>query len=111
MAKEKDFISPVEQFFDKAEETTDEKNEDTPADPAELDGADTAPAVLVPPEGYRVDPRFIEKKSQRVQLVMQPSLYKRAQKAAKKQKISFNELIHQLLNEYLTEFEKESKKK
>ena len=92
MAKEKDFISPAAQFFDKAEETTE-------------------PAALVPPEGYRVDPRFIEKKSQRVQLVMQPSLYKRAQRAAKKQKISFNELIHQLLNAYLTEFEKESKKK
>lgn len=108
MAKEKDFISPAAQFFEKAEETTDEKNEGTPAEP---DGTDTAPAVLVPPEGYRVDPRFIEKKSQRVQLVMQPSLYKRAQRAAKKQKISFNELIHQLLNAYLTEFEKESKKK
>lgn len=107
MAKEKDFISPAAQFFDKAEETT-EPAAETAADP---DGADTAPAVLVPPEGYRVDPRFIEKKSQRVQLVMQPSLYKRAQRAAKKQKISFNELIHQLLNEYLTEFEKESKKK
>lgn len=110
MAKEKDFISPAAQFFDKAEETT-EPAAETAAETAEPDGTDTAPAVLVPPEGYRVDPRFIEKKSQRVQLVMQPSLYKRAQRAAKKQKISFNEMVHQILNEYLTEFEKESKKK
>ena len=45
MAKEKDFISPAAQFFDKAEETT-EPAAKTAAEPAEPDGADTAPAVL-----------------------------------------------------------------
>lgn len=89
----KDFTSPAAQFFGDREE---------PAAPAELDSEKVIPE---PPEGYKLDPRFIEKKTQRVQLVMQPSLYKRAQKAAKKKKISFNELIHQLLNDYL---EKES---
>lgn len=47
-------------------------------------------------------PLYIEKKTQRVQLVLQPSLYKRAQKAAKKQKISFNEMVHQILDNYLS---------
>lgn len=108
MPKEKDFISPAAQFFNDME-----KEPDTT--PAAIEEADAHPGSTLkptdpPPEGYKIDPRFIEKKTKRVQLVLQPSLYKRAQKAAKKQKISFNEMVHQLLNEYLTEFEKERKK-
>mgnify|MGYP002512584094 CR=1 FL=1 len=53
-----------------------------------------------------IPPIYIEKKTQRVQLILQPSLYKRMQKAAKQQKVSFNELVHQVFEKYLSEREK-----
>ena len=52
-------------------------------------------------------PKYIEKKTKRVQLVLQPSLYKRMQKAAKHQKISFNELAHQVFEKYATDSEED----
>lgn len=49
------------------------------------------------PEGYKSNPAYIELKSKRVQLVLQPSLYERVKKAADKEGISFNEYCHRLL--------------
>lgn len=51
----------------------------------------------IPPRGYKHNPRFIETKSRRVQLVLQPSLYDKVKAKAQKSKISINEYIHQLL--------------
>jgi len=99
----KDFKTPAAQFFN-------DDNDSNTAAAAESVTEPTAPDTLTPPEGYKINPYYIEKKSQRVQLVMKPSIYKRSQKAAKKQKISFNELVHQALETYLNEFEKEKKK-
>lgn len=53
-----------------------------------------------PPEGYRVNPLYIEKKTKRVQLVLQPSLYAKAEAAARNAGISFNELVHRALQNY-----------
>lgn len=58
-----------------------------------------------PPEGYRVNPLYLEKKSQRVQVILQPSLYQKAKAASKEEKISFNELVHKALRAYLNESE------
>lgn len=57
-------------------------------------------AAEKPPRGYKVNPGYIETRSKRVQLLMQPSLYKKLSKAAKKQKRSVNDLIHTILEEY-----------
>ena len=101
----KDFKTPAAQFFN-------DDNDSSTAAAAETvtENEPTVSDTLTPPEGYKINPYYIEKKSQRVQLVMKPSIYKRSQKAAKKQKISFNELVHQVLETYLNEFEKEKKK-
>jgi hypothetical protein len=55
-------------------------------------------AAEAPPEGYKENPRFIELKTRRVQLVLQPSLYERVREAAFDAKLSLNEYIHQLLD-------------
>lgn len=54
-----------------------------------------------PLQGYKANPDYIETRSQRVQLLMQPSLYQKLKKAAKKQKRSANDLIHTILEEYI----------
>jgi len=51
------------------------------------------------PEGYKLNPEYIEKKSKRVQLVLQPSLYNRVKAKAKKSKLSLNEYVHQVLDQ------------
>ena len=50
---------------------------------------------------YKLDPKYIETKSRRVQLVMQPSLYNKIKQAASKQDISVNEFIHKTLEDAL----------
>lgn len=54
-----------------------------------------------PPPGYKVNPQFIEKKSQRLNLLIQPSVLNRLKKMAKKNKTSVNETINQLIIEKL----------
>ncbi|WP_332060213.1 hypothetical protein [Streptococcus canis] len=49
------------------------------------------------PEGYKLNPEYIEKKSRRVQLLMQPSLYDLLKSRALKEDTSVNNLIHELL--------------
>lgn len=50
------------------------------------------------PEGYKLNPRYIETKTKRVQLVLQPSLYEEVKNAAKKTGLSFNEYVHRALH-------------
>ena len=42
----------------------------------------------------------VEKRSRRVQIMLQPSLYKAVKKIADRRKVSFNDLLHNLLEEY-----------
>lgn len=57
----------------------------------------TSPAKA--PEGYKPNPLYIEKKTKRVQLVLQPSLFDRVKATADAKKLSVNEFVHQLLEE------------
>ncbi len=50
---------------------------------------------------YKLNPAYIETKSRRVQLVMQPSLYNSIKEAAIKEDISVNEFIHKTLEDAL----------
>lgn len=52
-----------------------------------------------PPEGYKVNPMFIETKTKRLQLLMQPSLYDDIKTAADTAGVSVNEMVHILLKE------------
>lgn len=59
------------------------------------------------PSGYKLSPEFIEVKSRRVQLVLQPSLYERLKAQSEKQGISVNELAHIAFEHYLEKIESE----
>ena len=52
-----------------------------------------------PPEGYKLNPQFIEKRTKRVQLVLQPSLYEKVKQASSAAGISLNDYVHKLLEE------------
>lgn len=51
------------------------------------------------PEGYKPNPLYIEKKTKRVQLVLQPSLFEKVKATAEAKQLSVNEFVHQLLEE------------
>lgn len=57
--------------------------------------------IKTPPEGFRLNERYVEIKTKRVQLVMQPSLYAKARAAAAAAGMSFNEYCHEALREKL----------
>ena len=57
----------------------------------------------IPPKGYKINPLYIETKSRRLQILMQPSLYNKVKTRAIADGLSINELIHSLLNNALTE--------
>lgn len=52
-----------------------------------------------PPAGYKINPAFVETKSRRLQLVLQPSLYERVKKAAQNANLSVNEYVHRILDQ------------
>lgn len=52
-----------------------------------------------PPAGYKMNPMYVETKSRRLQLVLQPSLYNRVKKAAQKEGKSVNEYVHYILDQ------------
>lgn len=52
-----------------------------------------------PPEGYKLNPFYVETKSRRLQLVLQPSLYERVKAGAAAAGLSVNEYVHQILDE------------
>lgn len=50
-----------------------------------------------PPEGYKFNPRFIEKKTKRFNALLKPSLFERVKAAAEETGLSVNDLINQTL--------------
>lgn len=52
------------------------------------------------PEGYKLAPEFIETKTKRVQLLVQPSLYEAVKAKASSLGISTNEAISEALRQY-----------
>lgn len=54
------------------------------------------------PEGYKVNPAYIEKKTRRLQLLMRPSLYDKLKSRAEAEGQSVNEMIDTLLEDALS---------
>ena len=50
-----------------------------------------------PPKGYKLNPLYVETKSRRLQLVLQPSLYDKVKAGAAAAGLSVNEYVHQIL--------------
>ena len=61
---------------------------------------ETAPSSSEPPVGYKIDPAFIETKSRRVQLLIQPSVFNAVDRIARKKGISRNEAINEAWKQY-----------
>lgn len=53
------------------------------------------------PQGYKLNPAFIELKSKRVQLLLQPSVVQAIKDKAKEKGLSMNEAINEAIVEYL----------
>lgn len=51
------------------------------------------------PEGFKVNPLYIETRSKRVQILIQPSLYEKLKNQAKEEGVSVNEVINSILLE------------
>lgn len=54
-----------------------------------------------PPKGYKLNPMYVETKSKRMQLLVQPSVYESLKSLAKEKSISVNEIANVALREYL----------
>jgi len=107
------FISlPAEQPEEVEEiaETTEESQTDTPKQNESSKTSSTKraieeiPSELVskptePPQGYKLNPLYVETKSKRLQLIMQPSLLAKIKDTAKNKGLSVNEYVHQVLTE------------
>ena len=52
-----------------------------------------------PPKGFKLNPLYVETKTKRLQLVLQPSLFDRVKKGAKQAGLSVNEYVHRILDE------------
>lgn len=86
MAKSfKDNLNPAMRFISTPAE-------DQPTAPIKADRAEI-------PEGYKLNPLYIETKSKRLQLLVQPSLYEKVKAMAADQGTSVNELIHSILED------------
>ena len=58
----------------------------------------TTPATTKkPPEGYKVNPLYIETKTRRVQILIQPSVYGDAKKTSEELGVSLNDFINRAL--------------
>ena len=59
---------------------------------------ETAPAIREEaPAGYKINPLYIETRSKRLQLLMQPSLYDQIKAKADSEGCSVNDWIHRVL--------------
>ncbi len=89
MAKKTFKDNPALRFISTEENTPEQESSQAPAErPAPQEQ---------PPEGYKLNPLYLETKSRRVQLILQPSLHERVKQAAQTEGISFNEYVHRVL--------------
>lgn len=101
MAKKsfKETISPAMSFI--SQESIDRAEEEAPAAPEEITAASQRPAK--PPKGYKLNPLYIETKSERLQLLVPPSLKAKLKERAKREGTSLNELVNNILSDALKE--------
>lgn len=93
MAQKKSFkadLNPAMQFISTPTEET-----------ATREGAPATTTISPAPDGYKVNPLYIETKSKRLQLLIQPSLLGKLKGKAKADGRSVNDLVHSILEEAL----------
>lgn len=93
MAQKKSFkadLNPAMQFISTPTEET-----------ATREGTPATTTIAPAPDGYKVNPLYIETKSKRLQLLIQPSLLEKLKGKAKADGRSVNDLVHSILEEAL----------
>lgn len=73
----------------------------TPAEETTTGAGEGVASTKDAPEGYKVNPLYIEKRSKRLQLLVQPSLYDKVKAQAETEGCSVNDYIHRVLEEAL----------
>lgn len=95
----KNFKSPAEMFIDTEGITErEELEEETTIQEIKFYDAESPER---PPEGYKKNPLYIETRSQRVQLLVEPSKHKKIKELAKEKGESMNELYNQAIDQFL----------
>ena len=56
-----------------------------------------------PPKGYKFNPLYIETKSKRLQLLIQPSIHEKLKSKAQAEGTSVNDLVNRILQDALAE--------
>ena len=90
MAQKKSFkadLNPAMQFIS------------TPSEETTTGTGEGVASTKYAPEGYKVNPFYIEKRSKRLQLLVQPSLLDKLKGKAKAEGRSVNDLVHSILEE------------
>lgn len=92
----KDNINPAMSFI--SQETIDKAEGDTQTVKKD---AITNSRPQKAPDGYKINPLYIEVKSARLQLLVQPSLKEKLKEKAKREGRSLNDLVHTILEDAL----------
>ena len=99
--------NPALQFISSSQEEA-EQAAALPAEDQQPEQPEKVKGTIPPaPAGYKINPLYLEIKSQRLQVVMQPSLLKLLKKQAKEQKLSTNGYIHEILEAAARKYEEE----
>lgn len=103
MAKKtfKEAMNPAMQFISKPEGTDPEQ--EVPQPPPGIAAHVSRPGN--PPPGMRLDPRYIETKSKRSILLLEPSVHEKIKRIAYGEGISMNAFIHAAIQEKLAAYD------
>ena len=88
MATKKNFKNPVEAFISVPEEEP-------------VKNSSPAGELAKAPEGYKRNPEYIEVRSKRVQLLLQPSVVEKVKALATAEGVSINEMYNRAVAYYL----------
>lgn len=69
--------------------------------PAEAVVKEEAETIAPAPEGFKINPLYLEKKSRRLQLLMKPSIYEKLKARADREGNSVNDVVNNLIEEAL----------
>lgn len=83
-------FNPAMQFISAAQQKEQPK-------PVRGGGPAAAQPAKEPPEGYRMNPMYIEKKTRRLQLLLKPTVYDAIKARADAEGVSVNEMIGSIL--------------
>ena len=89
--------NPAELFITKPAE---DHTEDTETEEPNTGNQTSNNLVKKPPEGYKLNPLFVEIKSRRLQLLIKPSIFDKLKARAKREGTSLNNLVNEILETY-----------